>query len=145
MNANKQNNAGTRDLELAQYQAEEAKKRFQATLGALQYRLKPGTLANDVWGGVRDKSSVVADDAMHAVNGFADGALQAVKERPVAASGAAAALLLFLARAPLWRAANRMFGKGEPEGVVHADLPHHEKVELTAPTVQTSLNEGVNA
>jgi len=145
MNANKQNNAETRDLELAQYQAEQAKKRFQATLGTLQYRLKPATLATEVWDGVRDKSNVVADDALHAVNGFADGALQAVKERPVAATGAAAAVLLFLARAPLWRAATRVFGKSEPEGVVHADLPSHEKVELTAPRVQVSLNEGVNA
>jgi hypothetical protein len=145
MNAKKQTGAATRDLELAQYQAEQAKKRFQASLGALQYRLKPGTLANQAWDEVRGKSSVVADDALHAVNGFTDGALQAVKERPVAASGAAAALLLFLARAPLWRAASRMFGKGEPEGVIHADLPRHEKVDLTAPTVQTSLNEGVNA
>jgi hypothetical protein len=145
MSDKNQTSASLRELELAQYQAEQAKKRFQATMGALQYRLKPATLANQAWDEVRGKSSVVADDAMHAVNGFADGALQAVKERPVAASGAAAALLVFMARAPLWRAASRMFGKGEPEGVVHADLPRHEKVELTAPTVQTSLNEGVNA
>jgi hypothetical protein len=145
MSAKQQNGAGLRELELAQYQAEQSKKRFQATLGSLQYRLKPANIANQAWDEVRGKSSVVADDAMHAVNGFADGALQAVKERPVAASGAAAALFLFLARAPLWRAASRMFGKGEPEGVIHADLPHHQKVELTAPVVQTSLNEGVNA
>jgi len=142
---NDKTSASMRDLELAQYQAEQAKKRFNATLGALQYRLKPATIANQAWGEVREKGGLVADDALHAVNGFADGALQAVKERPVAASGAAAALLVFLARAPLWRAASRMFGKSEPEGVVHADLPRHEKVELTAPTVQTSLNEGVNA
>jgi hypothetical protein len=145
MNAKKQTDTGTRDIELAQYQAEQAKKRFQATMGSLQYRLKPGTLANHAWDEVRGKSSVVADDAMTAVNGFADGAMQAVKERPMAASGAAAAVLLFLARAPLWRAASRMFGKGEPEGVVHANLPDHEKIDLTAPRVQTSLNEGVNA
>ena len=142
----KKQTAGTRQLELAQYQAEQAKKRFNSTLGALQYRLKPGTLANNAWDEVRDKSSEMADEALHAVNGLADGAMQAVKERPVAASGIAAGVLIFLARAPLWRAASRLFSRDkEDKGVVHADLEHHENYDLTAPTVPKSLNEGVNA
>ena len=146
MSKNKQQGAGTRELELAQYQAAEAKKRFNATLGALQYRLKPGTIANTAWGGVREKSSEMADDAMEAVGGLADGAMQVARERPMAAYGAAAGILLFLARAPLWRAVSSLFSGGrEDEGVVRTDLQTHQKVELTAPTVQRSLNEGVNA
>ncbi len=142
----KQQNAGLRQLEMAQYQAEQAKKKFNSTLGALQYRLKPGTLANHAWGGVREKSGEMADDAIFAVSGLTDGALQAVKERPVAASGIAAGLLIFLARAPLWRAASRIFSKDrEDPNVVQADLAEHEKYDITAPTVQKSLNEGVNA
>ena len=93
-----QQQPGARQLELAQYEAEQAKKRFASSLGALQYRLKPGTLANSAWTGVRDKGSEVADDALHAVNDLADGAVRAVKERPVAASGVAAALLLIVIR-----------------------------------------------
>ena len=146
MSKKKQQNASLRQLELAQYQAEQAKKRFNSTLGALQYRLKPGTLANHAWGGVRDKGSEMADEAMEAVQGLSDGALQAVKERPVAASGIAAGLLLFLARRPLWRGASRLFSRGtEDEGIVRADLDNHEKYDLTAPVVERSRNEGVEA
>ena len=146
MSQKKQPTAATRQLELAQYQADQAKKRLASTVGALQYRLKPGTLAEHAWGEVRDKSSEMADDAFHAVNGIADGTLHAIKGRPVAASGIAAGIVLFLARAPLWRAASRLFARDrEDEGVVHADLEVHEKYDLTAPTVQKSLNEGVNA
>jgi len=146
MSKKKQSSASTRQLEVAQYQAEQAKKRFNSTLGALQYRLKPGTLANTAWDGVRDKSSEIADDAIHAVSGATDGALQTLKERPVAAGGIAAGVLLFLARAPLLRAASRLFGRRrEDEGIVHADLEGHENYDLAAPTVQRSLNEGVNA
>jgi hypothetical protein len=146
MSKKKQSNATLRQLELAQFQAEQAKKRFNSTVGALQYRLKPGTLAEQAWDGVRDKSSVMADGAIDAVSGATDGALQAVKERPMAASGIAAGILLFLARRPLWRGASRLFSRErELPGVIHADLDHHEKLDLTAPTVQRSQTEGVNA
>jgi ElaB/YqjD/DUF883 family membrane-anchored ribosome-binding protein len=146
MSQKKKKSASTKQIELAQYQAAQAKKRLNSTVGALQYRLKPGNLANHAWDGVRDKSSEMADEAFHTVNGIADGAVQAVKERPMAASGIAAGILIFLVRAPLWRAASKLFSRGEDDaGVVHADLEDHEKYDLTAPTVQRSLNEGVNA
>ena len=146
MSKKKQQNAAAKQLELAQYQADQAKKRFSSTLGALQYKLKPANIANNAWDGVRDKSSEMADDAFHAVNGIADGTLHAIKERPVAASGIAAGILLFLVRAPLLRAASRLFSSNrEDEGIIHADLEDHEKYDLTAPTVQKSLNEGVIA
>jgi len=141
-----QQNGGLGDLEHAQYEVEQAKKRFTATAGTLQYRLKPGTLANHAWAGVRDKGSEVADDARHSVNGIADGAVQAVRERPLAASGVAAALLLFLARGPLWRAVSGLFREDEDAGIVKTDLENYDaNYDLTAPTVERSTNEGVTA
>ena len=128
------------DLARAQYEAIQAKKRLASTAGALQYRLKPATIANQAWEGVRDKSSVLADDA-----------LQAVKERPGAASGALAALIVFLARHPLWRAASWVVSKKEADdGVVRADLDtNDENYDLTAPRVQPTVPrsafEGVSA
>ena len=146
MSKNKQQNAGLRDLERAQYEVEQAKKRFTATSGTLQYRLKPGTLAGNAWAEVRGKGSVVADDARHSVNGIADGAVQAVRERPLAASGIAAAVLIFLAREPLWRAVSGLFREDEDKGIVKTDLDNHEaNYDLTAPTVERSTNEGVTA
>lgn len=144
----KKQDPSAKNIELAQYEVEQAKKRFSSTLGALQYKLKPGTLVNSAWSGVRDKGSEVADDAMHRANGFADGAVQAVKERPVAASSVAAALVIFLARAPLWRAAHWLFSREEEDpGEVKANLEDYDgSVDLTAPTIErSSLNEGVSA
>lgn len=135
------------ELERAQYEVEIAKRRFSSTLGALQYRLKPATLANQAWTGVRDKSGEVADDALSSVNDMADGAVRAVKDRPIAASGVAAAILVFLLRAPLWRAARNVFSRHEEDpGVIKADLDHHDTdYDLTAPTVERSQREGVTA
>ena len=125
-------------IEQAQREVERAKQRLASTMGALQYRLKPGNLMSDAWEGVREKSGEVAD-----------GALQAVKDRPAAASGILAALVIFLARDPLWRAACGLLSDDDEEqsaGTIKADLDNHDKdYELTAPTVKKSRKQGVNA
>ncbi len=147
MSSKKPNKGPALHLERAQYQVEQAKKQFSSTLGALQYRLKPATLANHAWEGVRDKGSEAADGALHAVSGIADGAVQAARARPAAASGIAAAALLFLARGPLWRAVTRVFSRGdEDEGVIKTDLSDtDDNYDLTAPTVPRSTKQGVSA
>lgn len=133
-------------LERAQYEVEQAKKRLSSSLGALQYRLKPGNLVSQAWDGVRDKSSGAADEAIHVVNDFADGAVEAVRARPVAASGVAAAVLLFLARGPLKRAASRMFGGEQDEGVIKTDLADtDENYDLTAPSIDGPVKQGASA
>ena len=125
-------------IEQAQREVERAKQRLASTMGALQYRLKPGNLMSDAWEGVREKSGEVAD-----------GALQAVKDRPAAASGILAALVIFLARDPLWRAACGLLSDDDEEqsaGTIKADLDNHDKdYDLTAPTVKKSRKHGVNA
>jgi hypothetical protein len=124
-------------LEEAAANVERAKKRFASTMGALQYRLKPGTLMGNAWDGVRDKSGEVADTT-----------LQAVKGRPVTVSGILAAILIFLARDPLKRLIASLFSgrrSDEEDGTVRANLDHDEKYDLTAPTVERSAQEGVNA
>ena len=125
-------------IEQAQREVERAKQRLASTMGALQYRLKPGNLMSDAWEGMREKSGEVAD-----------GALQAVKDRPAAASGILAALVIFLARDPLWRAACGLLSDDDEEqsaGTIKADLDQHDKdYDLTAPTVKKSRKQGVNA
>ncbi len=124
------------DLARAQYEAIQAKNRIISTAGALQYRLKPATIANQAWEGMRDRSTELADDA-----------LQAVKERPGAASGVVAAIVVFLARHPLWRVATRIVSRrSEDEGVVTTRLDtQDENYDLTAPKVDRSAYEGVSA
>ena len=85
------------EVEQAKRAAVGARARFEATLAAVQQRLRPGNLAEEAWDGVKDKSADLAD-----------GALQAVKKRPAAVSMALGAFALFLARAPLKRAVSRL-------------------------------------
>jgi hypothetical protein len=128
-----------RDLEEASRQVALAKRRVAAAKGALQYRLKPANLANEAWTSVRSKSELAADEAV----GLAKG-------HPGAIGGVIAAATLFLAREPLWRTLTGMFGRGrrrsEDEGIVTARLDTaDENFDLTAPTVERSKLEGVNA
>jgi hypothetical protein len=125
----------TRQLEQAAAEVERSKRQLASSLGALQYRLKPGTLMNNAWEGVRDKSGEVADNT-----------LQAVKNRPATVSGIIAAIILFLVREPLWRLIVDLFSNGEEQqGTIQADLDHDENYDLTAPAVTRSRPEGVNA
>ena len=88
-------------IEQARRDALAARARLERTLATLQQRLRPGSLAEEAWDGVKDKSADLAE-----------GALQAVKSRPRAVSLALGALALFLARQPLKRAASRLISGG---------------------------------
>ncbi len=126
-----------RDLEEASRQVALAKQRLANVKGALQYRLKPANLANEAWTSVRTKSEVAADEAL----GLAKG-------HPGAIGGAVAAVTLFLAREPIWRVLTGMFGRGRQEdpNVVTTRLDTaDDSFDLTAPTVERSRLEGVNA
>jgi hypothetical protein len=79
-----------------------ARQRLSRTLGELQARLSPGTLASNAWEGMTDKSGELADDAV-----------EAVKARPVVSGAALGAVLLFLARSPIKSAASRLFGSDQ--------------------------------
>lgn len=126
--------AATRPLEAAAAEVERSKRQLASTMGALQYRLRPATLMNNAWEGVRDKSGEVADNT-----------LQAVKDRPATASGILAAIVLFLAREPLWRLIVGLFTDAqEEEDTIQAHLDHDQDYDLTAPTVERSRPEGVN-
>ena len=92
------------EITRARTEAELARQRLSHTLGELQTRLKPGTLANNAWEGVKDKSGELADDAV-----------QAVKSRPVAVSAVLAAVTLFLARAPIKSAVSSLFSSDDEE------------------------------
>jgi len=83
-------------IERTKRDAMAARTRFEATLAAVQQRLRPGNLAEEAWDGVKEKGVDLAD-----------GALQAVRKRPGTVSVALGAFALFLARGPLARAVGR--------------------------------------
>lgn len=118
-------------LQKAKRDAIDARRRLDSTLGALQYRLHPSTLASDAWGGVREKSGALADNAV-----------RVARERPVEVTAGVAAAALFVARKPLWRAVSRWLSR-EPDDEDYvvtriADQDRAAPPRLAPPIVQRS-------
>ena len=80
----------TPDVAAARIAVERSRARVMATAHELQDRLSPKTLARSTWQGAKEKGAEMAEDAV-----------DAVRARPVAATGVVAALAMFLAREPL--------------------------------------------
>jgi len=120
----------------AKQEAERARRQLTVTASELQRRLKPGTLASHAWEGVKDRSGDLAD-----------GAVGAVKARPMAVSAALAAFTLFLARRPIASAASRLFsGDESDEDLVTTRLDGGDThYDLTAPVAERSETEGASA
>ena len=74
----------------ARIEVERARARMLDTAAELQERLRPQTLAREAWEGAKVKGADLAEEAV-----------DAVRARPLAAGGIAAAIALFLAREPL--------------------------------------------
>ena len=80
----------TPEIAAARIEAERRRARLMATAQELQDRLSPKTLAKGAWQGAKEKGADLAEDAV-----------DAVKARPLAATGVVAAITMFLAREPL--------------------------------------------
>jgi hypothetical protein len=124
------------DIRQAKQQSERARRQLAATAAELQDRLKPGTIAGNAWAGVKDRSGELAD-----------GAVEAVKSRPVAVSAALAAFTLFLARRPIRAGMSSLFGgSDEDSDLVTADLTHpDDDYDLTAPSAAGKIRQGARA
>jgi len=134
-NKDKKKGAGTEELERAKLDAELAKKRLTSTMSTLQDRLKPGNLASEAWSGVRGKGEELADNTM-----------QTVKDRPAAAGGILAVIILYLARHPLLSLASRLFNGEDNRDLVTTKVSKKDdNYDLAAPAVSRSVNEGVIA
>ncbi len=86
------------DVNAARIDVERRRGEMIETVHLLQARLAPRTLAGDAWAKAKDKGADLAEEAV-----------DAVKARPVAVGGAAAAVALFLAREPLTEAAIKLY------------------------------------
>jgi ElaB/YqjD/DUF883 family membrane-anchored ribosome-binding protein len=89
-------------IEQAKRAADAAREELASTLTSLQAKLKPASLANQAWSGVRDKGSELADEAV-----------EVVKARPAAAAAVLAAFGLFLARGQIVSAASRVVARAK--------------------------------
>jgi len=83
----------------ARAEVERSRARLMSTAQRLQERLSPKTLARGAWEGAKEKGADLAEDAV-----------DAVRARPLAATGVVAAITMFLAREPLIDLAGRIAG-----------------------------------
>ncbi len=87
----------------ARAEVDRSRGRVMASAQELQERLSPKVLAKDAWQGAKEKGAGLAEDAV-----------DAVRARPLTATGVVAAITMFLAREPLIDLAGRMVdGVGE--------------------------------
>jgi ElaB/YqjD/DUF883 family membrane-anchored ribosome-binding protein len=83
----------------ARIEVDRSRARVMATAHALQDRLSPRTLARGAWEGAKEKSADLAENTV-----------DAVRARPLAATGVLAAITMFLAREPLIDLGGRVAG-----------------------------------
>jgi len=85
-------------------EADQAKARLMGTVEEAKARLAPGKLASDAVQSAKDKSIVVADDAV-----------TKVKESPGLTAGIATVAALFIARKPLFSAVRGLFRSSDED------------------------------
>lgn len=95
----------TPEIAAARIEAERSRARLMSTAHQLQERLSPKTLARNTWEGAKTKGADLAEDAV-----------DAVRTRPLAATGIVAAVTMFLAREPLMDLAGSVINGGKEKG-----------------------------
>ena len=85
------------EVAAARIEVERRRSRMMAAAHELQSRLAPSTLARSTWQGAKEKGADLAEDAV-----------DAVRARPLAATGVVAAITMFLAREPLMDLAGKL-------------------------------------
>ena len=89
----------TPEVAAARFEADRARSQLMTTAHRLQARISPGTLAQNAWEGAKDKGASLAENAV-----------DAVRSRPLAATGVVA-ITLVLAREPLMDLAGKAVNK----------------------------------
>lgn len=92
----------TAEIAAARAEVDRSRSRLITTAHELQDRLSPKTLARTTWAGAKEKGADIAENTV-----------DAVKSRPLAATGVVAAVTMFLAREPLIELAGKIVGRGK--------------------------------
>ena len=88
-----------RDLAAAEDEVERAKEQMLGTVRDISRQLQPHHLVAELWEDAKIKGADLAEEAV-----------DAVKARPLAATGIVAAIAMFLAREPLMGMAGKLVG-----------------------------------
>ena len=102
-------------IKAAEFEVDRARARLLATLNELSSQFQPHRLVQEVWETAKDKG--------------ADLAVDAVRARPLAATGVVAAITMFLAREPLMDLAGRVVGGAKGKSRKRRKKTDKEKTE----------------
>jgi hypothetical protein len=105
-------------IKAAEFAVERARAKLLATLNELSRRFEPHRLMQEVWEKAKDKGADLAEDAV-----------DAVRKRPLAATGVVAALTMFLAREPLMDLAGKLVDGAKDKTRKRRKKPQKEKTE----------------
>lgn len=112
------------EVTAARIEAGRARAQLMRTAQDLQAKLSPKTIAQNAWEGAKVKGADLAEDAV-----------DAVRKRPLAATGVAAAVALFLAREPLKDLAGKLWSRNEDEDE-HEDLEQDGESQLVITEIE---------
>jgi ElaB/YqjD/DUF883 family membrane-anchored ribosome-binding protein len=108
----------TPEIAAARMEVDRRRARLMATAHELQDRLSPKILARDAWHGAKEKGADLAEDAV-----------DAVRARPLAATGVVAAITMFLAREPLIDLAGKLVDGAKGKTRKRPKAPQKKKTE----------------
>ena len=89
-------------VKAAEFKVDRARAKMIATLQEISGQLQPHRLMEEAWEKAKDKGADLAENAV-----------DAVRARPLAATGVVAAITMFLAREPLFDLAGKLVGGGK--------------------------------
>ena len=105
-------------IKAAEFEVDRARARLLATLNELSSQFQPHRLVQEVWETAKDKGADLAEDAV-----------DAVRARPLAATGVVAAITMFLVREPLMDLAGRVVGGAKGKSRKRRKKTDKEKTE----------------
>ncbi|HYX45453.1 MAG TPA: DUF3618 domain-containing protein [Sphingomicrobium sp.] len=106
------------DIKAAEFRVDRARSKMIGTLQELSQQLQPHRLMEEAWEKAKDKGADLAENAV-----------DAVRARPVAATGVVAAITMFLAREPLMDLAGKLIGAAKGKKRARRKAPQREKTE----------------
>jgi ElaB/YqjD/DUF883 family membrane-anchored ribosome-binding protein len=107
-------------IKAAEFRVDRARAKVIGTLQELSQQVQPHRLVEEAWEKAKDKGADLAENAV-----------DAVRARPLAATGVVAAITMFLAREPLMDLAGKLVDGAKGKKAKRRKAPQREKTEAT--------------
>ncbi len=105
-------------VKAAEFRVNRARAKMISTLQELLQQLQPHRLMEEAWEKAKDKGANLAENAV-----------DAVRARPIAATGVVAAIMMFLAREPLMDLAGKLVDGAKSKTKRRRKAPQKQKTE----------------